>query len=193
MDLARNAHIAAINAQIAAIMNTYVLSKEARVRDVILSEDDPEQFTPAKLIQASLATPSALLTHHTNSILFNCLSADSLRIKKVLLAAGLLAYLIENTAWYQAPDVSDDAVALGMGCVLLCLQLWHTDHQQLTVHHPLQCNWDLAKYQRGIGDLHAYVKTHKVPNTKSQQLRNSQAGLQQFVKLIPVLLKKYAN
>merc|ERR1719295_283533 len=127
------------NAQIAAIMNTYVLSKDRAVQQVILDdaeldEDDPEEFVPAKLIQASFTTPSALLTHHTNSIFFNCLSAPSMRIKKVLVAVGILDYLIENRAWYEAPDVSDDAVALGTGCILVYLQLWVTDHQQLTVN-----------------------------------------------------------
>jgi len=198
VDLERNAHIATINAQIAAIMNTYVLSKEKEVQQVILAEDeldedDPEEFVPAKLIQASFTTPSALLTHHTNSIFFNCLSTPSLRIKKVLLGVGILDYLIENRAWYEAPDVSDDAVALGTGCMLVFLQLWYTDHQQLTVKRPLQCDWDLAKYQNGIRTFHQYIKAHKMTNTKSDQLRNSHAGLEQFVKLIPVLLKKYGN
>jgi len=196
VDLEHNEFIVGINAKIAAIMSTYVLSKDPEIQNIIFSEadtEDPESFIPSKLVQASFTTPSPSLTHHCNLIFFNCLDAKvkGMEIKNILIAVGVLDYLLENTAWYRHPDVHDEAITLGIGIVLTYLDVWFKDHKKFSVNNPLQCDWDLAKYRPLIEQFSAFVKEQKVPNTKSDKLKQTHQGLEQYVKVIPVLLKKF--
>jgi len=197
IDLETNEYITPINAQIAAIINSYILSKNPNVKEIIFSDADqyePDAFVPSKLIQASFVTPSPSLTYYTNSIFFNCMDASiqPMVIKNILIEVGILDYLLENTAWYEAPSVNDDAIALGAGIILCYLQVWYTDHQKYSINNPLECDWDLVKYKPMIQKFHDFIKK-KTSTTKSLQLKNSQQGLEQFVKAIPVLIKKYAD
>lgn len=157
--------------------------------------EDPESFIPSKLIQASFTTPSPSLTHHTNLVFFNCLDAavNGMEIKNILIKVGVLDYLLENTAWYRDPAVHDDAVTLGLGIIVIYLGVWYEDHQKFSINNPLKCDWDLAKYKPLIEQFSAYVKAEKVPNTNSVKLKQTHQKLEQFVKAIPVLLKKYGN
>ena len=198
IDLKTNKYIIDINAQIAAIINSYVLSKDNEIKNIIFEQADqydPESFIPSKLIQASFVTPSASLTYYTNLIFFNCMDAqiNGIEIKNILIDVGILDYLLENTAWYQLQNLNDDAIALGCGVILCYLQLWYTEHQKYSINNPLQCDWDLKKYKKPIENLNNYIKTQKLNVTKSQQLKQTQPKLEQFVKAIPVLLKKYAQ
>eukprot|EP01083_Nonionella_stella_P072931 196860_1 len=198
IDLEKNEYIMEINAQIAAIINSYILSPDNDVKEIIFSEADqyePESFIPSKLIQAAFATPSPSLTYYTNSIFFNCMDAtmNQLIIKRILIEVGILDYLLENTAWYQSPQVNDNAIALGMGIILCYLQVWYTDHQKQSVNNQLECDWDLNKYQKLIENFNQYIKQNKVNTTKSIQLKQTQPKLEQFCKAIPVLLRKYMN
>ena len=198
INLETNKYIIEINAQIAAIINSYVLSKDVDIKNIIFQQADqydPESFIPSKLIQASFVTPSSSLTYYTNSIFFNCMDAqiNNIEIKNILIEVGILDYLLENTAWYQSNEVNDNAIALGMGIILCYLQLWYTDHQKYSINNPLTCDWDLKKYKQSIENFNNYIKTQKVTITKSQQLKQTQPKLEQFIKAIPVLLKKYGN
>jgi len=193
-----NKYIVEINAQIAAIINAYILSKDTDIRNIIFAQADqfdPESFIPSKLIQASFVTPSPALTYYTNSIFFNCMDApvNGVIVKKILLEVGILDYLLENTAWYKAPAVNDNAIALGCGILLCYLQIWYTEHQKHSVNNPMQLDWDLKKYQPAIQNLNNFIKQEKLNVTASQQLKQTQPKLEQFIAAIPTLLKKYAN
>eukprot|EP01084_Bolivina_argentea_P157646 274696_1 len=196
IDLQTNKYIIQINAQIAAIINSYILSKDNDVKQIIFNEAnqyEPESFIPSKLIQASFVTPSSSLTYYTNSIFFNCMDAsvNTQIIQNILINVGILDYLLENTAWYKSPQVNDNAIALGCGIILCYLQIWYTQHQKHSINNPIQCDWDLKKYQKSIENFNNFIKNNKIPHTKSQQLKQTQPKLEQFVKAIPVLLKKY--
>jgi len=194
VNLETNQFIVSINAQIAAIINSYILSKDNDVKEIIFMEADqydPESFIPSKLIQASFVTPSPSLTYYANSIFFNCMDAsiNSEEIKNILLEVGILDYLLENTAWYKSDQVNDNAIALGCGIILCYLQIWYTQHQANNVKN----DWDLVKYHKLIQDFNTFIKNNKVNVSKSEQLKQTQPKLEQFVKAIPVLIKKYAN
>merc|ERR1712130_325406 len=113
--------------------------------------------------------------------------------KKILIEVGILDYLLENTAWYEASSVNDDAIALGAGIILCYLQVWYTDHQKYSINNPLECDWDLVKYKKMISKFNDFIKNKKINKTQSIQLKQTQPKLEQFVKAIPVLIKKYAD
>jgi len=196
LDVEQNEYIVGINAKIAAIISNYVLSPDQDIRNIIFSEadvEDPESFIPSKLIQASFTTPSCSLTYYTNLIFFNCLDAsvNGMEIKNILIAVGVLDYLLENTAWYRDPAVHDDAITLGCGILLMFLGVWLEDHKKFSINNPLECDWDLRKYKKVIEQFSTFIKTQKVPNTTSVKLKQTHQKLEQFVNAIPVLLQKF--
>eukprot|EP00485_Elphidium_margaritaceum_P012424 CAMPEP_0202687288 /NCGR_PEP_ID=MMETSP1385-20130828/2985_1 /ASSEMBLY_ACC=CAM_ASM_000861 /TAXON_ID=933848 /ORGANISM="Elphidium margaritaceum" /LENGTH=830 /DNA_ID=CAMNT_0049342055 /DNA_START=33 /DNA_END=2525 /DNA_ORIENTATION=- len=188
-----NPLVVEIHAHIAAILNAYVLSKNVDIRGLIFEsadEYDAHSFVPGKLIGAAHRTPSAALAYSTNSIFFHCLDEalpKATLVRKLLLELGILDYLLKNTKWYRAPDVHDNAIALGCGIVLYYLQTWYVERQS----NAIVCDWDLAHYKSYIEALNDYIKSQKLAGTPSQQLQQTQPKLEQFIKAIPVLLKKY--
>eukprot|EP01083_Nonionella_stella_P028113 77425_1 len=191
-----NKYITEINAQIAAIIYCYVVSKDEEIHGIIFNEEalsDADTFIPCKLIQPTLATPSKTLTYYTISTFFECISiADyGVLIKKALLSMGILDFLLVNDTWYKS-NVDDRALAHGIAIILSYVQIWLMDHQQNGVG-ALQCDWDLNEYKKAIEELNTYVSSNKIRNTQSDQLKRTHKNLEKIVKVIPDVLKLFQS